>query len=437
MPLHADAIPTNEQVRETLFDRFYFPYKKQIWAGILLLSAAIVGYLAVREYRLRRMDEQWTRYAAAIETGRAGTGAGDPEADRRGADERLGVLRRLVEDFPADPVTPYALNAMVLAQVEAGRYDDALRTLDDLRARFKDFALNTQSADAGPGGEPRSLAARLEAMIKSEKEWASRTVYQHPQPNTKTMALVETTAGSFWLGFYDELAPVHVANFLELARSGYFNGTQVYDVRTAGTAESPTPMLFEAGSAASRYEGPGSTRDPGEHDRDDPSATLEPEDARYRVRHLRGVVSTVSMPSGASARRFMVVAAEGGLERYNGQNTPFAMVLDREKSFETIDRICRSATYGSDPTTKSDPEVFRMRDHPYPPVWIRRVTIWSDEKVAAGHTWDTSRAGTTQAEPWEATLPPPPKPSDFAPKTADTPKPGSETPPAPPPGEQK
>ncbi|MCE9637349.1 MAG: peptidylprolyl isomerase [Planctomycetes bacterium] len=329
------------------------------------------------------------------------------------------MLRRLVQDFPDDPVTPFALNDIVSAQAEGGRFDEALQTLGDLRTRFPKYPLNSESADSGSGGQKRSLADRLEAQIKAEKEWASATQYTHPIPSSKVLALVETTVGSLWLGFYEEQAPQHVAKFFELAKSGYFNGTQVYHVRTAGSPDLPTPMLFEAGSAASRFAGPGANPDPGTHDKDEPTDTIEPEDARDAIRQLRGVVSSVSMPSGESARRFMVIGAEGGVARYNGQTTPFAMVLDREGSMSTLEKICRASTYGTDKAFEKDAEKFRMANHPYPPIWIRRVSLWRDEKLEAGHTWDTKLAGQPTPEAWEATLPPPPKPAEFAPKPKD------------------
>lgn len=418
MPINPDAIPTSEQVRETLLDRFYYPYQKQIWAVAAVIAVTIVSILALREVRTRRLNEQWDRYEAAVATGR-GASPADVDAQRRGADERITLLQRLVTDFPSDPVTPYALTAIAAAHVDAGRFEDALRVLEDVRSRFKDFALNTMSADAGPGGKERSLSERLEVTIREEKKWADETAYVHPKPTSKWLALVETTAGSFWMGFYDELAPTHSANFLALAKSGYFNGTQIYQTRTGGSPDAPQPMLFEAGSAASRYDAGPESRDPGVHDRDEPSATIEPGESRDRIRHLRGIVSAVTMPSGESAHRFMVICAPNGRRSFDGQNTPFAEVLDREGSLETIDRICRSATYGTDPRTKDHPETFRMRDHPYPPIWIRRVSIWKDERLEPGHTWDASRAGKPEPEPWEETLPAPPLPGGDAPAPTD------------------
>lgn len=443
MPLNPDSIPTSEQVRETLLDRIYYPYQKQIWAVGIVLAIAIVGYLAAVEYRIRRLNEQWSRRDAAVSL-RAGE---DDPTGVKGAEARIAALERLIKDFPEDPVTPYALTELMTAQRQAERYDDSLQTLTRLRTEHRDFLLNSELADPGASGQPRSLADRVEAATNQEKEWARQTKYVHPEPAKDTLALVETTAGSFWLAFYKEQAPLHVARFIARAKAGEFNGTQVYHLRTGGTPEAPTPMLFEAGSSASRHSGPGAERDPGLHDRDEPLATIEPEDARESIRHVRGVVSAVTMPSGESADRFMVVCAKDGLSRFDGQTTPFAAVLlDREGSGDVVDRISTAPTYWTDPTTKSETEVFRMREHPYPPIWIRRVTVYRDERPDAGHAWSTAKSGTKEPEDWEATLPAPPKPNEFAPKPVSTPvtepKPGdgsTSVDPAPPvkPGDEK
>lgn len=420
MALNPDSIPTSEQVRETLLDRFYYPWKKQIWGGLTVLTVAVVGYLAARQVRERREAEQWDRYQAALEVGRTTNPMPGTPEERQGADERVQVLRRIAADFPADSVTPWALSEIAKAQVEAGRFDEALETLRDLGARFPKFALNSESADAGPDGNPRALRERMESRIRNERDWVAKTAYVHPQPSTQTLALVETTVGSFWLGFYEEQSPAHVAGFIDHAKRGSYNGTQVYDTRTAGTPESPSPMLFEAGAAASRPEtwtdGPAGVRNPREHDRDEPGATIEGEDSRFSIRHVRGIVSAVVMPSGESNQRFLVVCAPSGLVQYDGQNTPFGMVIDREGSFGVIDRLSLATTYNTHSATKNDPERFTMRDHPYPPIWIRRVSIWKNEKLDAGHTWDTSRTASQTPEPWEATLPTPPLPVEFAPK---------------------
>jgi cyclophilin family peptidyl-prolyl cis-trans isomerase len=413
MALNPAAFPMAEQVQETFFDHYYHPYKKQIFGVAAALAVVVVSFLAVREWRNRQRDERWSRFTAAITPGTSAFGA--PADPRR----RIDLLQAVVRDYPEDDVTPYAMSALIDAYAEVDDFDQALATLEQIRTRFKDFVLNTASIDTPGEKAARSLAERSEAILRAEKEWRSRTAYVHPEPSKDRLALVETTAGNFWMAFYPDQAPDHVRNFIELAKSGWFNGTQVYEARRTASDVSPAPMAFEAGSAASRYEGPDSVRDPGQHDRDEPTHVLDPEEARTTIRHRYGIVTSVLMPSGESARRFLVICAKQGLESaYNRQNTPFAAVLDREGSLATIDAIALAPTYGTDPTTKDHAEAARMRDHPYPPIWIRRVSIWKDEKLEPGHTWDTARCGSSpsQPEPWEATLPAPPKPEEFAPK---------------------
>lgn len=413
MPLHPDSIPTSEQVQETLLDRFYYPWKKQIWAAGILLALAILTFLGMREWRNRQLTDQWRRYDAALAAG------GRDASAAQAAEQRVSLLQQLVADYPDDTVTPFALQEIVLAYAELERYDDALKSLDDLRGRFKGFVANSASADAPSGSGARAITERLESVLRAEKDWRAKTAYVHPEPKMDRQALIETTAGDFWIAFFPEHAPAHVENFVAVAKSGFYSGTQVYDVRKSGATTSTGALSFEAGSAASRYEGPGAVRDPGAHDADEPDATIEPEESRSTIRHRRGIVTTVVMPSGESSRRFLVVCAPAGLETtLNGNATPFATIIDKEKSFETVERIALSPTYGTDPTTESHPETSRMRDHPFPPIWIRRVTIWRDEKLEDGHAFDTSRAGVhpSQPEPWEATLPKPPLPDEFAPK---------------------
>ncbi len=421
MHLTPDAIPTNEQLRESLADRFYHPYKKLIWAAGAILVAAIVGILGWREYRKAREDEMWTRYTEAtkdfspISTG---------DSDKVAAAKVVEGLRRLVADFPTGSIAPVAMLTICQAQVQLGQYDEALQTLQDLRTRFPDFAINALPAETDASGGTRSVADRMESVIKRERDWAKERNYVHHWPTDDRLALVETNVGSFWLGFYSKKdeAPRHVEEFVKRAKSGFYNGTQVFsDVQ----AQDGSPMYFEAGSKASGLPEHGGVLDPAEQDRDDPTDTIEPEDTRTLLRHQYRMVTAGVTDSGESASRFVVVTKREGMQKFDGQRTPFAAVMDRDKSLDTIDRIGRHTTYATSTETKDSPGVYRMRDHPYPAIYIRRVTIWTNEKLEDGHTWDTSRTQTDKPEPWESEIVSP-KPQQFVP--AETP-PSTPTPP--------
>ncbi len=51
-----------------------------------------------------------------------------------------------------------------------------------------------------------------------------------PKPNDDVIAEVDTSEGKFVLGFFKDLAPKHVQNFLRLAEEGKFNNTYVFHV---------------------------------------------------------------------------------------------------------------------------------------------------------------------------------------------------------------
>lgn len=386
MEFHPDTVPTSEQIRDTLADRIYHPYKKQIWAALVVLGVVVVSFLGARESRRAERNEMWDQYSLAIATPLGAAGGIDLGA----AQTQINALDGVLRDYPQAEVTPFALKAKSEVQFVSKDYDGALATLGQLRSSFPDFAFFRIAAGEGTD---QSLADRFETLVSKEKSWAEQTRYEHhyPDATVSRYALVETTEGSFKLGFYEDESPEHVAAFVERAKKGHYNGTQVYEVRrdTDGT-----PQLFAGGSAASRTES-----DPAEHDRDEPTDTIEPEDGRFRLRHLYRMVSAVVSRSGESATRFMVITDKDGLRRYDNENTPFAAVLDRDGGLETIDRIGVASTYNTSPETSTSRDVFRVRDHPYPYVMIDRVTIWLDEKLEEGHTWDTSHADRGEPEP--------------------------------------
>jgi cyclophilin family peptidyl-prolyl cis-trans isomerase len=293
------------------------------------------------------------------------------------------------------------MQQLAKAQVAVGEYEASLKTLDELRTRFKDFALNTLPAEGAGESGTKSISQAFEDAIKRERDWSSKRTYVHHWPSEDRMALVETNAGSFWLSFYSEPneAPKHVESFVAHAKRGDYNGTQVNTIiqSAEGAAE-----RFEAGSKASGLTEKGGSADPADQDRDEPTDTIESEDSRATIRHEYRVVSAVKMDSGESSTRFVVVTKRNGLEKLNGETTPFAAVMDREDSLKTIDRIGTAPTYGTSSETKDAAGVYRMRDQPYPAIYIRRVSIFSKEKLEDGHTWDTARVGKTEAEPWEA-----------------------------------
>jgi cyclophilin family peptidyl-prolyl cis-trans isomerase len=410
MALGSQGVDASEETITSFLDRVYEPHKRKIWAVIAVFFAVVVGYLAIRSYRDQQLDEMWNRY----EEGKKAftfdlVGATDSVAARK----QIELLSGLTKDYPDASVTPWAMVLIVKAHFALGEYEQAQQTLEKLRSQFKDFPLNSLSVQADATEPAKPFSQVIEDAIRREKDWSGKHAYVHHWPSEDRMALVETTAGSFWLGFYsaDGEAPKHVEGFIQRAKRGDYNGRQVYRVLQSIDGK---PERFECGSAESGLEDRGGVRDPAAHDRDDITDTIEPEETRTTIHHEYRVVSAAKMESGGeSASRFVVVAKHNGLAKLNGETTPFAAVMDREKSLDTIEKIGQASTYAVNPETKDLSGAFRMRDHPYPAIYIRRVSVWSNEKLEDGHTWDTARVASNQPEPWEAGRASP-KPDEFS-----------------------
>lgn len=144
------------------------------------------------------------------------------------------------------------------------------------------------------------------------------------QKNLKENKVKITTGlGSFTVQLYDNV-PYHKANFIYLARKGYFNRTQfhrvVKDFIIQG-GNSDDEQTAEKRSEIGRY--------------------LLPPDTRKGYKHDRG---TVSMPSSeidnphmlASPFEFFIVVTKPGSYHLDGDYTPFGTVIE---GMDVVDKI--------------------------------------------------------------------------------------------------
>ena len=300
MAIDSHGVDASQETLHSFLDRVYEPHKRKIWAGVVLFFVAVIAYLGMRAYHERQLDEMWSRY---YEGKQAYTfdflGTPDPVAARK----QIELLSALTKDYPDQAVTPWALVLVVKAHFALGEYEQSQQTLEKLRSEFKDFPLNHLSVQTDASEPAKPFSQVIEDAIRREKDWSGKHAYVHHWPSDERLALVETTAGSFWMGFYSEPgeAPKHVAAFVERAKRGDFNGRQVY---LALQSIEGKPERFECGSVASGLEDHGGVRDPATHDRDEPTDTIESEETRTTLHHEYRVVSAVKMDSGESASRY-------------------------------------------------------------------------------------------------------------------------------------
>ena len=140
---------------------------------------------------------------------------------------------------------------------------------------------------------------------------------------------ITTRLGSFTVQLYDNV-PYHKANFIYLARKGYFDETQFHRI--------VKDFIVQGGNSDDRKTG---------RKRSEIGRYLLPPDTRKGHRHHRG---TLSMPSSekednphmlASPYEFFIVVTDPGSYHLDGDFTPFGRVIE---GMDVVDKINNAPT---------------------------------------------------------------------------------------------
>lgn len=147
------------------------------------------------------------------------------------------------------------------------------------------------------------------------------------QKDLKTDKVKMTTSmGSFTIELFDNV-PYHKANFIYLAKQGYFDGTQFHRV--------VENFIIQGGNADDK-ETTAKRRKIGRY--------LLPPDTRKGYKHHRG---TISMPSSendnphklASPYEFFIVVTKPGSYHLDGDFTPFGKIIQGMNVVDKINKV--------------------------------------------------------------------------------------------------
>ena len=143
-----------------------------------------------------------------------------------------------------------------------------------------------------------------------------------------TTAVLETKFGEITLKFFPEVAPKHVNSFIELASSGFYDGTTFHRVVPG--------FVIQGGDPNTKSE------DRSQHGTGGPGYTLEAEFSD--IPHKRGTLSMArsANPDSAGSQFFICVAEAAFLD---GQYTVFGEVTEGMK---VADEIVAQPRDGSD-----------------------------------------------------------------------------------------
>lgn len=193
--------------------------------------------------------------------------------------------------------------------------------------------------------QQKSPAAKGADVTKTEKKVASENLKD-------TLVVFETDYGKIIFEFFPEKAPNHVKNFIDLAKSGFYNGTKFHRVVPG--------FMIQGGDPNTKGGDPSTWGTGGNYGPDGAEITLKAE--FNDIHHARGILSMARSQNvdSASSQFFICVADAGFLDR---KYTAFGRVIE---GMDVVDKIV-SAPAG--PKSQSDPEGSRPKN----PVSIKKA----------------------------------------------------------------
>jgi len=163
------------------------------------------------------------------------------------------------------------------------------------------------------------------------------------------VAVLETNYGRIIIEFLPQDAPKNVANFIELTRDGFYDGTKFH--RIVGKA--PKIVAIQGGDP-NTISGDPSTWGQGQ-----PGQRTVQAEFSKSLKHVRGIVSMARRgndENSATSQFFICVAPES---QWDGKYTIFGRVAD---GLNIVDSIARAPTWPNS-------------DRPMDPVLITKATI--------------------------------------------------------------
>ena len=172
----------------------------------------------------------------------------------------------------------------------------------------------------------REAAPEPEEKFALTEDNAIDFFFRYQKGLTANKVKLTTSMGSFTIELYDNV-PYHKANFIYLARQGYFDSTMFHRV--------VRNFIIQGGNADNEQTA---------RKRSEIGRYLLPPDTRKGYRHDRG---TVSMPSSeidnphmlASPYEFFIVVTRPGSYHLDGGYTPFGKVIEGMDVVDAINQV--------------------------------------------------------------------------------------------------
>ena len=303
---------------------------------ISVLIAWVLYSNVSKQAGAREVDASWATFAAGTtQDPLTGLPTGDPSA-----------LASLADGLRGKESGPWARLVQAEACLKDRDFDGALQAIAHLKSEYPTHPLVT-TAHPLPDGGTATVADRLEATVRLQQAWEA----EHPglftaptPPEGSPRVRLNTTAGSFEVALFKDLAPQHVENFLKLCSEGFYDGTRFHRTQA--------DFMIQGGDPNSREDdrtqwGQGGV---------DYTIPQEPNG----LYHFAGMLSAAKKPTDTESSGCQFFVTTQPAHHLDGQHTVFGAVVS---GMDVVQRIA------------SAPLSEGTRDQPVEPVTLTSTEV--------------------------------------------------------------
>jgi len=325
-----DRRPNGEEEDLSLLDRF-LEYKAFIGVALIVLVIAALAIVIIRGVAASKEDSAWFQSEKLRQNASQALAAFQfLGAERKDAVlEALKELEAQADEYAGSSVHPILLYYQARLYHCLDRLEDAQKTIERLQSLYPKNALTNPDYTV-PGDVPLArlesdeLQARMAFESKMGKPFSKR-----PKPKEGLSATIKVKDfGDIKLGFFPDVAPKHVANFISLAKEGFFNGTTFHRITT---------FCIQGGDPNSRDD------DPKNDGQGGPGWDVEKEIRFNPALHTKGTVSAASSSTSGpdSGSQFFICTTD--MPSLDGNYTPYGEVIS---GMDVVKKIAQQKTQG-------------------------------------------------------------------------------------------
>lgn len=303
--------------QQTLFNELVERYWK-LGASLLVAGAiAILVPTYLRSKARTAHNSLWDDLGAQAELG-----SGPFRPIQGGPPESLALFADQHKD---SRVGGWAKALEVGEHIEGDELDQAEKAATQLEGLWPDHVLSRAKLYRGSDGPARSLNESIRSGKASLGDWEKEHsfLFSNPElPPDAPRLRLNTNKGPIVVGLYVDRAPQHAANFLELAKAGFYNGTKFHRVVRGKLIQGGDPNTI-AGEPDSWGLG-------------GPEATFELE-IDPRLRHFRGALVAWRSDSATRSHGSQFFLTTSDQHEMDGQTVVFGRTLEGDATIEAIE----------------------------------------------------------------------------------------------------